>query len=118
MYFKIETAVRFLKNPKVIATPLESKRLFLQKKGLTDTEIKSALEKSGSLEQTNNQVTQHKNENEIQVVSVEKVNEIKKRPSFLARLFRIAKNFILAGCLTFTAYKLLVKVIIFYLNLN
>jgi hypothetical protein len=31
---KIDTAVRFLKNPKVIPTPIENKRFFLAKKGI------------------------------------------------------------------------------------
>merc|ERR1719223_1435656 len=44
----IETALRFLKNPKVAQTADNAKRQFLSKKGLTESEIKIALEKANA----------------------------------------------------------------------
>ncbi|XP_064642780.1 peroxisomal membrane protein PEX14-like [Lineus longissimus] len=44
----VNTAVKFLQNPKVQESPLGQKRLFLEKKGLTNEEIDLALERSGT----------------------------------------------------------------------
>ncbi|PIK41813.1 putative peroxisomal membrane protein PEX14 [Apostichopus japonicus] len=43
----ISTAVKFLQNPQVQSSPLSQRRAFLKKKGLTDEEIRSAIERSG-----------------------------------------------------------------------
>jgi len=43
----IATAVKFLQNPKVQSSPLDQKKSFLQKKGLTDEEIQMAIDQSG-----------------------------------------------------------------------
>lgn len=43
----ISTAVKFLQNPKVDQSPLEQKKQFLSKKGLTDDEIEIAISRSG-----------------------------------------------------------------------
>lgn len=43
----IATAVKFLLNPQVQNSPLSQRRAFLKKKGLTDDEIKVAIERSG-----------------------------------------------------------------------
>ncbi|CAB4000777.1 Hypothetical predicted protein [Paramuricea clavata] len=43
---KIETAVKFLQNPRVQETPFSQRKAFLVKKGLTEDEIQKALELS------------------------------------------------------------------------
>lgn len=43
------TAVKFLSNPNVQRCTMESKERFLKAKGLTDYEIKKAIEKCGEL---------------------------------------------------------------------
>ena len=45
---KIVTAVKFLTNVKVINNPVEMKRSFLFKKGLTEAEISEAFRRTGS----------------------------------------------------------------------
>lgn len=45
---QIQTAVKFLENPKVAGTPLAQKQTFLQRKGLSDYEIQVACERSGA----------------------------------------------------------------------
>ncbi|XP_014470762.1 PREDICTED: peroxisomal membrane protein PEX14 [Dinoponera quadriceps] len=40
----VQTAVQFLKNPKVSQSPIDRKQQFLKKKGLTDEEIKVAFD--------------------------------------------------------------------------
>ncbi|XP_013887883.1 serrate RNA effector molecule homolog [Austrofundulus limnaeus] len=44
----INTAVKFLENPKVRQTPLATRKTFLKKKGLTDEEVELAIQRSGS----------------------------------------------------------------------
>ncbi|XP_035696897.1 peroxisomal membrane protein PEX14-like isoform X1 [Branchiostoma floridae] len=44
----IETAVKFLQNPRVRQSAFTQRRAFLQKKGLTNEEIQLAIEKSGT----------------------------------------------------------------------
>ncbi|KAL1498327.1 hypothetical protein ABEB36_009140 [Hypothenemus hampei] len=53
----VETAVKFLQNPKVINSPLTQKQLFLQRRGLTEEEIRVACEKSGAYEHHEQQLT-------------------------------------------------------------
>lgn len=43
----ISTAVKFLQNPQVQSSPLSQRKAFLKKKGLTDEEIRTAIERSG-----------------------------------------------------------------------
>ncbi|XP_068754032.1 peroxisomal membrane protein PEX14-like [Montipora capricornis] len=45
---RIDTAVRFLQNPKVVQTPLSRKKVFLEKKGLKKDEIEEAIRLSGT----------------------------------------------------------------------
>ncbi|XP_011620303.2 peroxisomal membrane protein PEX14 [Takifugu rubripes] len=47
----INTAVKFLQNPKVRQSPLATRRAFLKKKGLTDDEVQLAIQRSGSTEE-------------------------------------------------------------------
>lgn len=99
----IETAVRFLNNPKVIPTPIESKKLFLSKKGLTESEINAALQKSASSSSPMQPIIQ--NETEISAP----LPAIQKRESIWSKILNLAKNFIIAGCIAYAGYKLLVK---------
>ncbi|GFN74888.1 peroxisomal membrane protein pex14 [Plakobranchus ocellatus] len=46
----INTAVKFLQNPKVMSSPLYQKRAFLEKKGLTQVEIDLAVKRAGVVE--------------------------------------------------------------------
>ncbi|XP_066527728.1 peroxisomal membrane protein PEX14 isoform X2 [Hoplias malabaricus] len=48
----IATAVKFLQNPKVLQSPLATRKSFLKKKGLTDEEVELAIHRSGSTEDT------------------------------------------------------------------
>lgn len=45
---RIETAVKFLQNPKVRETPMSQRRAFLEKKGLTKDEVEEAIRLSGT----------------------------------------------------------------------
>jgi len=47
---QVATAVRFLRNPKVSAAPLATKRTFLTQKGLSDAQIDEALRQVGASE--------------------------------------------------------------------
>ncbi|KAH9490080.1 peroxisomal membrane protein pex14 [Bulinus truncatus] len=49
----INTAVKFLQNPKVMSSPLYQKKAFLEKKGLTAEEINIAVQRSGVKETEN-----------------------------------------------------------------
>ncbi|XP_076266355.1 peroxisomal biogenesis factor 14 isoform X1 [Rhynchophorus ferrugineus] len=44
----VNTAIKFLQNPKVINSPLAQKQQFLQRRGLTEEEIRIACERSGA----------------------------------------------------------------------
>ncbi|GFR97290.1 peroxisomal biogenesis factor 14 [Elysia marginata] len=46
----INTAVKFLQNPKVMSSPLYQKKAFLEKKGLTQVEIDLAVQRAGVVE--------------------------------------------------------------------
>ncbi|RUS71047.1 hypothetical protein EGW08_021193 [Elysia chlorotica] len=46
----INTAVKFLQNPKVMTSPLYQKKAFLEKKGLTQVEIDLAVQRAGVVE--------------------------------------------------------------------
>ena len=45
---QVDTAVKFLQNPKVSSSPLKTKQDFLRRKGLTEDEIKKACELSAT----------------------------------------------------------------------
>lgn len=111
----IDTAVRFLKNPKVIPTPIENKRQFLSKKGLTDIEVEIALKSAGcyDLAQTSTIQSQAQNQQLVNLKQQQQNlvrNENSSRMSSVwFRLLKWLSNIILAGCLAFTAYKLLIQ---------
>lgn len=44
MLLQVDTAVKFLQNPKVSSSPLKTKQEFLKRKGLTEDEIQKACE--------------------------------------------------------------------------
>ncbi|KAK3737162.1 hypothetical protein RRG08_016466 [Elysia crispata] len=48
----INTAIKFLQNPKVMTSPLYQKKAFLEKKGLTQVEIDLAVQRAGVVETT------------------------------------------------------------------
>lgn len=106
----VDTAIRFLQNPKVVPTPLENKRLFLAKKGLTESEIELALKSSGAYNvssESAQQPAQQQIQNNSQVPAL--VNNISPKQSIIYKVIKWISNFILAGCIAYTAYKLVVK---------
>lgn len=94
-------------NPKVNQTPESAKREFLTKKGLTSSEINAALAKAASVVVTSDTAAATQNV-QNQIVQANVVNQTK--PSFLMVVIKWIRNFLVAGCLAFTAYKLIVKV--------
>lgn len=99
----IETAIRFLNNPKVKPTPIESKKLFLSKKGLTESEINAAIQRSESTTSTTQQIIN------TQTEIVPKIPVLPKRDSIWNKILSLFKNLIIAGCVAYAGYKLLVK---------
>ncbi len=96
--------MKFLQNPKVLQTPSEHKRLFLIKKGLTESEIKSAFQQAGVIEtqpQSNHNLTAN--------TSISNSLLIKKETRW-QKIFRWIRNLIIAGCFAYTAYKTLIQV--------
>ncbi|KAL3861829.1 hypothetical protein ACJMK2_007843 [Sinanodonta woodiana] len=49
----IATAVKFLQNPKVQQSPMNQKKAFLERKGLTKEEIELSIQRSGTLQDEN-----------------------------------------------------------------
>ena len=45
--FQMDTAVKFLKNPKIAPSPMSTKKAFLKSKGLTEDEINQACQTAG-----------------------------------------------------------------------
>lgn len=43
-FLQVNTAVKFLQNPKVSASPIQQKQDFLRRKGLTEREVQKACE--------------------------------------------------------------------------
>ena len=43
----MDTAVKFLKNPRIVSSPLATKKAFLKSKGLTDNQIEEVCAKAG-----------------------------------------------------------------------
>lgn len=75
---------------------------------MTSTEIEIALKRANcSNESTSNSTIS--NQNIVSTKTLEESNSTVK-PSFFSILIKWIKNFLLAGCFAFTAYKLLIKV--------
>lgn len=55
----ISTAVKFLQNPKVRKSPLQQKKAFLERKGLSKEEIETAVQRSGVTEEIHASSTQN-----------------------------------------------------------
>ncbi len=92
-------------------TPLENKRLFLAKKGLTESEIELALKSSGAYNvpsESVQQLSQQQMQNNSQIPTI---NNSQIQQSIVYKIIKWISNFILAGCIAYTAYKLVVKVI-------
>jgi len=109
----ITTAVKFLKNPKVAQTAEYAKREFLLKKGLTDSEIKSAFEQVSTFLKANPSVdTSFSAANLVPSTQMIHYNaqQAEIKPNMISILIKWIRNFLLAGCLAFTAYKLIIKV--------
>lgn len=103
----IDTAVRFLTNQKVKQTPDTAKREFLTKKGLTPSEVNAALEKASKIAVQAPTSPAAPMQAQNQIVPANNVSQPK--PSFLMVVMKWIRNFIVAGCLAFTAYKLIAK---------
>lgn len=84
----VDTAVKFLQNPKVINSPLAQKQKFLQRRGLTEEEIQIACQKSGAyvhheqnqsappLPQSPNFVTGYRGYGTVQVSFFDRIREV------------------------------------------
>ena len=118
--FEVDTAVKFLKNPKVARTAEYAKREFLVKKGMTEAEIQKALEQASSeVHQISNPFANSiKNQNvpNNQIVHHNQINTRVIKPSMWSIVFGWIRNFLVAGCLAYTAYKLIIKVISLLVN--
>ncbi len=109
----ITTAVKFLKNPKVAQTAESAKREFLLKKGLTDSEIKSAFEQVSTFLKANPSVdtsVSAANLGPSTHMTHFNAQQAEIKPNMIFILIKWIRNFLLAGCLAFTAYKLIIKV--------
>jgi len=99
-------------------TALENKRLFLLKKGLTESEIKEAFNLAGCNNDSTTTTTVQSNTtssdsiNKEQLVSpVVPFKPVKR--NIWWTIFKWIKNFLMAGCLAYTAYKLFIKKYLF-----
>lgn len=109
MSLKIDTAVRFLKNPKVAQTAEHAKQEFLSKKGLTASEIKKALEQARAYSDSHPVSSPFANPRQNNQMLPNKQQQVDK-PSMWSVVFGWIRNFLIAGCLAYTAYKLIIKV--------
>jgi peroxin-14 len=95
-----------LQNPKVIPTPIDNKRQFLIKKGLTLDEVEAALKTAGAYNIPQDSMHQSLVPTQPQII-------YQQVPPVVSSIwFRLAKwvaSFIAAGCVAYTAYKLIVK---------
>lgn len=105
--------MRFLQNPKVAPTPLENKRQFLAKKGLTPSEIETAFKRAGCYDSAPVQsVAEASTPGPLLPVrqSVEQQLRPVQQTSIWIRVFKWIANLVALGCVAFTAYKLIIKV--------
>ncbi len=106
----IAKAVKFLKNPKVAQTSEFARREFLLKKGLTDSEIKSAFEQANKFLKNNPPVYVATDFIPNTQTLPYNHNQLQTRPSMFGLLVKWIKNFLLAGCFAYATYKLIIKV--------
>jgi len=84
----VDTAIKFLQNPKVLNSPLAQKQTFLQRRGLTEQEIRVACERSGAyvhheqnqvappLPPPSNMITSFRGYGQVQISLFDKIREI------------------------------------------
>ncbi|XP_018321116.1 peroxisomal membrane protein PEX14 isoform X2 [Agrilus planipennis] len=98
----VETAINFLKNPKVASTPLASKQNFLKRKGLTDQEIQIACEKSGAYELHESQITESPRVPSRSLIS-RSYDQVQYK-SFFERLKEVVQNAALLSAVIYAIY--------------
>ncbi|XP_066584336.1 peroxisomal membrane protein PEX14 [Prorops nasuta] len=98
----VQTAVKFLTNPKVATSPLERKQEFLKKKGLNEEEISRACELAGISNQ---------NQNDFTAVSIPERQPIYpyyqyrlQKPTVLQRIHEIFSVTALIGATIYSLY--------------
>jgi len=101
----IQTAIKFLQNPKVISTALAQKQKFLQRKGLTDKEIQIACERSGAY--------QHENERQANVPPLPRpyYPQPQTQLTIFDRVREVVHSSALFGLVIYAVYKFYVKFI-------
>ncbi|XP_045473881.1 peroxisomal membrane protein PEX14 isoform X1 [Harmonia axyridis] len=104
----VRTAVSFLQNPKVQNTPLAKKQEFLQRKGLTNDEIKKACELSGAYQQ-------HEQQMKIPPPLPIAMNGNQLQLTFFHKLKEILHNLAVLSIVGYTLYKLYQRFIAPYL---
>ena len=102
--------MRFLQNPKVAPTPLENKRQFLAKKGLTPNEIDTAFKKAGCYDTAPAQSAIETATSGPLVPVRQSAQQLSQQTSIWIRILKWIANLLAAGCIAFTAYKLIIKV--------
>lgn len=111
--YQIDTAVRFLQNPKVAPTPLENKRQFLAKKGMTASEIETAFKKAGCYDsapvQNFVEATAAGPLLPVRQSAEQQVMQVQQTPIWV-KILKWVANLVAVGCIAFTAYKLIIKV--------
>ena len=75
---------------------------------MNESEIQLALKQAGISETESNK--QNSNLEATHSIIETKKNQIQVRTSIWSRIFKWIKNLLLAGCLAFTAYKILIRV--------
>ncbi|XP_060528559.1 peroxisomal membrane protein PEX14 isoform X3 [Cylas formicarius] len=98
----VDTAIKFLQNPKVINSPLSQKQQFLQRRGLTEEEIRIACEKSGAYEH-------HDKQQDFQVISTQPYNapaNIYSQVTILHKIKEIAHNIAIFSVVAYVIHKL------------
>lgn len=98
IHFQVRTAVSFLQNPKVQNTPLAKKQEFLQRKGLTNDEIKKACELSGAYQQ-------HEQQMKIPPPLPIAMNGNQLQLTFFHKLKEILHNLAVLSIVGYTLYK-------------
>ncbi|XP_066260950.1 peroxisomal membrane protein PEX14 isoform X1 [Euwallacea similis] len=105
----VDTAVKFLQNPKVINSPLAQKQKFLQRRGLSEDEIRIACEKSGAYDhyekqllspnsplptsQPTNMLTSYRGYGPIQVSWFDRLREIVHSIAIFSIVAYVVKKF-------------------------
>lgn len=102
----IETAVRFMQNPKVKPTSSSSKRMFLTKKGLTESDITEVFKRAGINESDEEEFS---SSSPVAKTKIVKKTTAAPVESFWSRILRWIKNILLAGAISYTAFELVIR---------